>query len=128
LFCLVEDVYQNINPNAQRYERLKKLSDSEVIALALFQQFRGIEIQYSFLRDLLRFFSHLFPGVVRLASSSLPRRIRKLRCFLEPMRRAILSDLVGSPETLLIDSALLSVLYPRQLGKSPGFPGAAWVR
>jgi hypothetical protein len=71
LFCLVEDVYQNINPNAQRYERLKKLSDSEVIALALFQQFRGIEIQCSFLRDLLRFFSHLFPGVVDLASSSL---------------------------------------------------------
>ena len=25
LFCLVDDVYQNINPNAQRYESLKKL-------------------------------------------------------------------------------------------------------
>ena len=24
LFCLVDDVYQNINPNAQRYENLKK--------------------------------------------------------------------------------------------------------
>jgi hypothetical protein len=45
------------------------------------------------------------------------------------MSRAVISDLVGSPETtLLIDSTLLSVLYPRQLGKSPGFPGAAWVR
>jgi hypothetical protein len=128
LFCLVDDVYQNINPNGRRYERLKKLSDSEVIALALFQQLRGIESQRSFLRDLSRFFSHLFPGVVDLAPSSLHRRIRKLRCFLEPMRRAVLSDLVGSPETLLIDSTLLSVLHPRQLGKSPGFPGAAWVR
>jgi hypothetical protein len=128
LFCLVDDVYQNINPNAQRYERLKKLSDSEVIALALFQQLRGIESQRSFLRDLSRFFSHLFPGVVDLAPSSLHRRIRKLRCFLEPMRRAVLSDLVGSPETLLIDSTLLSVLHPRQVEKSPGLPGAAWVR
>jgi DDE family transposase len=128
LFCLVDDVYQNINPNAQRYERLKKLSDSEVIALALFQQLRGIESQRSFLRDLSRFFSHLFPGVVDLAPSSLHRRIRKLRCFLEPMRRAVLSDLVGSPETLLINSTLLSVLHPRQVGKSPGLPGAAWVR
>ena len=100
LFCLVDDVYQNINPNAQRYERLKKLSNSEVIALALFQQLRGIESQRSFLRDLSRFFSHLFPGVVDLA-------LRKLRCFLEPMRRAVLSNLVGTPETLLIDSTLL---------------------
>ena len=128
LFCLVDDVYQNINPGGQRYERLKKLSDSEVITLALFQQLRGIESQRSFLRDLSRFFSHLFPGVVGLAPSSLHRRISKLRRFLEPMRRAVLSDLVGSPETLLIDSTLLSVSHPRQLGQSAGFAGAAWVR
>jgi len=128
LFCVVDDVYQTINPDGRRYERLKKLSDSEVITLALFQQLRGIESQRSFLRDLSRFFSHLFPGVVDLAPSSLHRRIRKLRRFLELMRRAILSDLVGTPETLLIDSTLLSVLHPRQLRQSPGFAGAAWVR
>ena len=128
LFCLVDDVYQNLNPDGRRYERLKKLSDSEVITLVLFQQLRGIESQRSFLRDLSRFFSHLFPGVVGLAPSSLHRRIRKLRRFLEPMRRAVLSDLVSTPETLLIDSTLLSVLHPRQLGQSAGFAGAAWVR
>src|SRR5215212_7088537 len=128
LFCLVDDLYQNVNPNGRRYESLKKLSDSEVITLALFQQLRGIESQRSFLRDASRFFSHLFPGVVGLAPSSLHRRIRKLRCLLEPMRRVILSDLVGTPETLLIDSTLLSVLHPRQWGQSPGFAGAAWVR
>jgi hypothetical protein len=128
LFCLVDDVYQTINPSGRRYERLKKLSDSEVMTLALFQQLRGIESQRSFLRDLSRFFSHLFPGVVDLAPSSLHRRIRKLRCFLEPMRRAILTELVGTPETLLIDSTLLSVLHPRQVEQSPGFAGAAWVR
>ena len=128
LFCLVDDVYQNINPNAQRYESLKKLSDSEVITLALFQQLRGIESQRSFLRDASRFFSHLFPGVVGLAPSSLHRRIRKLHCFLEPMRRVVLSDLVGEPETLLIDSTLLSVLHPRQVKQSGGFTGAAWAR
>ena len=43
LFCLVDDFYHNINPNGRRYERLKRLSDSEVITLALFQQLRGIE-------------------------------------------------------------------------------------
>ena len=128
LFYLVDDVYQNINPDGRRYERLKKLSDSEVITLALFQQLRGIESQRSFLRDLSRFFFHLFPGVVGLAPSSLHRRIRKLRRFLAPMRRAILTDLVGTPETLLIDSTLLPVLHPRQVGQSAGFTGAAWVR
>ena len=118
LFCLVDDVHQNVNPNAQRYESLKKLSDSEIITLTLFQHLRGIDNQRSFLRDVSRFFSHIFPGVIGLASSSLHHRIRKLRCFLEPLRRAVLSDLVGEPETLLIDSTLLSVLHPRQVGKS----------
>ena len=41
LFCLVDDFYQNINPNGRRYESLKKLSDSEIITLALFQQLRA---------------------------------------------------------------------------------------
>jgi hypothetical protein len=74
----VDDVYQTINPDGWRYGRLKKLSDSEVITLALFQQLRGIESQRFFLRDLSRFFSHLFPGVVGLAPSSLHCRTRKL--------------------------------------------------
>jgi len=37
LFCLLDDVYQNINPNGRRYESLKKLSDPEIITLAFFQ-------------------------------------------------------------------------------------------
>jgi hypothetical protein len=87
-----------------------------------------MESQRSFLRDASRFFSHLFPGVVGLAPSSLHRRTRKLRGFLEPLRHAVLTDLVGEPETLLIDSTLLPVLHPRQVGQSVGFAGAAWVR
>jgi hypothetical protein len=79
LFCLVDDAYANLNPRARRYEGLKRLSDSEVLALALFQQLRGVESQRSFLRDTERFFSHLFPGVVGLAPSSFHRRERKLR-------------------------------------------------
>jgi hypothetical protein len=80
------------------------------------------------LRDAQRFFSHLFPGVVGLHPSSLHRRVRKLRRFLEPLRRAILDEMVGDPETLLVDSTLLSVLHPRQLSEGSGFSGAAWVR
>src|SRR5215204_441707 len=128
LFCLVDDIYQNVNPNGRRYESLKKLTDSEVITLALFQQLQGLESERSFLRDAERFFSHLFPGVVGLAPSSFHRRLRKLRCFLEPLRRAIVAELAGDPETLLVDSTLLSVMHPRQVSHSAGFYGAAWVR
>ena len=51
LFCLIDDAYAHLNPNARRYESLKRLSDSEVITLALFQQLRGTESQRSFLRS-----------------------------------------------------------------------------
>ena len=128
LFCLIDDAYRLLNPHARRYESLKRLSDSEVIALALFQQLRGVESERSFLRDTERFFSHLFPGVVGLHPSSFHRRVRKLRRFLEPLRREILSEMIGDPETLLVDSTLLSVLHPRQVPQSSGFPGGAWVR
>jgi hypothetical protein len=66
LFWLIDDAYALLNPRARCYESLKRLSDSEVIALALFQQLRGVESERSFLRDAQRFFSHLFPGVVGL--------------------------------------------------------------
>jgi hypothetical protein len=128
LFCLVDDAYMLLNPRARCYESIKRLSDSEVITLALFQQLRGVESERSFLRDAQRFFSHLFPGVAGLHPSSLHRRVRKLRRYLEPLRREILPELVGEPETLLIDSTLLEVLHPRQVGQSAGFSGAAWVR
>src|SRR5215217_4622859 len=128
LFCLIDDAYALLNPDGKRYGPLKRLADSEVIALALFQQLRGVESERSFLRDTERFFSHLFPGVVGLYPSSFHRRVRKLRRFLEPVRRSVLGELVGDPETLLIDSTLLSVIHPRQVSKGAGFDGAAWVR
>src|SRR5918995_4851899 len=55
LFCLVDDAYAHLNPRARSYESLKRLSDSEVITLALFQQLRGVESERSFLRDAQRF-------------------------------------------------------------------------
>ena len=127
LFCLVDDAYRILNPGAEGYASLKKLSDSEVLTLALLQQLRGVESERSFLRDAQRFFAHLFPGVVDLHPSSLHRRVRKLRRFLEPLRRAVLGELAGDPETLVVDSTLLPVLHPRQVEQSAGFDGAAWA-
>ena len=128
LFCLTDDACAHLNPRAKSYESIERLSDSEVLTLALLQQLRGLESERSFLRDAQRFFAHLFPGVVGLHPSSLHRRVRRLRRFLEPLRRAILGELVGDPETLIVDSTLLEVLHPRQVSQSAGFEGAAWVR
>ena len=128
LFCEIDDAYRHLNPNGQLYESLKRLSDPEVITLALFQQLRGVESCRAFLSEVARFFSHLFPGLVGLVPSSFHRRIRKLRRFLEPLRRTVVAELVGEPETLLIDSTLLSVMHPTEVSQSAGFEGAAWVR
>lgn len=73
-----DDAYAILNPQAKSYESIKRLSDSEVLTLALLQQLRGIESERSFLRDAQRFFSYLFPGVIGLHPSSLHRRVRKL--------------------------------------------------
>jgi len=127
LFCLVDDAYRILNPGADAYASLKKLSDSEVLTLALLQQLRGVESERSFLRDAQRFFAHLFPGVVDLHPSSLHRRVRKLRRFLEPLRRAVLGEPAGDPGTLVVDSTLLAVLHSRQVSQSAGFDGAAWA-
>lgn len=97
LFCQIDDAYRILNPRGDLYASLKRLSDSEVLALAIFQQLRGVESERSFLREAARFFSHLFPGVVGLHPSSFHRRVRRLRRFLEPLRRAVLPELVGDP-------------------------------
>jgi hypothetical protein len=128
LFCIIDDAYAHLNPGAKCYASLKRLSDSEVLTLALFQQLRGVESERSFLRDAARFFAHLFPGVAGLYPSSFHRRVRKLRRFLEPLRRIVVPELLGDPETLVVDSTLLSVLHPRQVAQSAGFHGATWVR
>ncbi len=98
LFCPLEDLYQSINSWARRYESLKLLSDSEALALALFQQRRSVESERSLLRDAAYFFSHLFPGVVGLAPSSFHRPLRNLGRFLELLRRAVVAEFVGHPK------------------------------
>jgi hypothetical protein len=127
LFGLVDDAYRLLNPTGDGYGALKRLSDSEVLALALFQQLRGVESERSLRRDAERFFAHLFPGVVGL-HSSFHRRLRKQRRFLEPLRHAVLGELVGDPETLVVDSTLLAALHPRQVKQSARFEGAGWAR
>jgi hypothetical protein len=116
--------YQNsiTKPSEIRF-RASLAEDPEVITLAIFQQLRGVESSRYFLREVARFFGHLFPKIVGLHPSSFHRRLRKLRRFLEPLRRAIVPELVGDPETKIVDSTMLEVLHPRQVPQSAGLDG-----
>jgi hypothetical protein len=129
LFCLVDDAYAHLNPRARCYESLKQLADSEVIALALFQQLRGVESERSFLRDAERFFSHLFPGVEGLYPSSFHRRVRKLR-RLEWRFCAATYSPRWSASLRRCSSTRLCFRFctPAQVSQGSGFSGAAWVR
>src|SRR3954454_20861258 len=71
LFCLIDDAYAHLNPRSRCYESLKRLSDSEILTLALVQQLRGVESERSFLRDAVRFFSHLRQRLSRFVRKSL---------------------------------------------------------
>lgn len=51
--------------------------------------------------------------------------MKKLRRFLELLRREILPELVGDPQTLLVDSTLLEVLHPRQISQSAGWASSS---
>jgi hypothetical protein len=73
LFCLVDDAYTLLNPRWQSYDSLKKLSDSEVITLTLFQQLRGTESERSFLCATLKGSLSTFSLVWRGCTP--PRRI-----------------------------------------------------
>jgi hypothetical protein len=123
LFCLIDDAYALLNPHgARRYESIKRLSDSEVITLALLQQLRGVESQRSFLRDAEILFSSVCgdSGTPPFLVAPAGEKAQGLR--MEPLRREILPELlVGDPETVLIDSTLLEVLHPRQVPKVGGF-------
>jgi hypothetical protein len=46
LFCLIDDAYALLNPHARRYESIKRLWNSEILTLALFQQLRGVESEH----------------------------------------------------------------------------------
>ena len=58
LFRLVDDAYLLLNLRGDRYGALKRLSNSEILALVLLQQLRVVESERSFLRDAERLFSH----------------------------------------------------------------------
>lgn len=44
---LIDDAYALLNPNGNRYEPLKRLSDRKIITLTLLQQLRAVESERS---------------------------------------------------------------------------------
>ncbi len=45
LFCQIDDAYAHLNPNGgRRYESIKRLADSEVIALSRLKRVFGLDV------------------------------------------------------------------------------------
>ena len=83
-----------MNPRGPRYEYSGRLSDSEVLALALLLRCGGRPSDFL----VERFFTHLFRCTIGLCYSSGKRRVlRKPRRFFEPLRRAFPPDLMCPP-------------------------------
>ena len=130
LFCLVDDAYTLLNPHdARRYQSIKRLSDSgghhpgtlpatEGRGVGALVFARHQEILLSAVPRSSGAAPFLFPSAGEeaqtLLGASAPRNV--------------LSEMIGNPETLLVDSTLLSVLHPRQISQGSGFPGSTWVR
>jgi hypothetical protein len=97
LFCLIDDAYATLNPHgARRYESIKRLSDSEVIALALFQQLRGVERGRTFVLAGCRavLLSPLSGGSKTTPPFLLQPAAEEAQALrMEPLRRGILPEL-----------------------------------
>ena len=130
LFCLVDEAYTFLTPHPWRYQSLKRLSDSEVIAPGTLPASpRGEKRALVLARRRRRTFSHPFPGVVGPHPSSLNRRVRKLRRFLWSLcdGRYSPSSSASRRRCARRLDVLLEILHPRQeVGQSAGFAGAAW--
>jgi hypothetical protein len=133
LLCLLDDTYTLLNPDGPSHQSLKRLSDSEVLTLALFQQLRGIESERSFLRDAQRFISVLLAPVsgrgedAPLIFAAPGEETQALLGTLAPRSPARVARRSGDPHR--VDSTLLEVLHPRQVGQwAAGFEGAEWLK
>jgi hypothetical protein len=125
LFCLIDDAYARLNPRTpRRYESLKSASRTPrgYYPRLGVQQLRGVERANA-------------PSSCATPPASSPTcspgwsASRPPRCTaasasfavlpLEPLRRGVVAELVGEPETLIVDSTLLSVLHPPGRSSSP---------
>ena len=130
LFCLIDDAYAHLNPRARCYESLKRLSDSEVIALALFQQLRGVESERSFLRDAERGSSATCsPGWWGSAPFLVPSAGEEAQAFFgTPAEGRPLRDGRQPGDAARRLYFAFGFAPPAQVSQGSGFSGAAWVR
>ena len=106
VFCLIDDLYQELVPEALRYRsqhRRIEMSDSEVITLSIMQEALSMDSEESFLRFVRRNYLHLFP--VLLARDRYNRR----RCALTEVQLLLFRHMAAffkkRAEHLIVDSA-----------------------
>ncbi len=125
LFCLIDDACPAFNPKGWRsHESLKKLSESEVLTLALRASFPATARCRERALVPARCSEVLLAPVPRdhratsLLAPSPREEAQELLGGRAPPE--VLPELVGDPETLIVDSTLLEVVHPRQVNQSAG--------
>jgi hypothetical protein len=106
LLCLIDDAYTTLTtreePTALRNPQ-PPLGFGGHRYIVLFQQLRGVESERSFLRDCESGSSRTcsqewWDSILPHSFLIQPARVKKLRRYLEALRREILPELVGEPE------------------------------
>jgi hypothetical protein len=120
LFCLIDDTYALLNPGAERYEAIKRLSHSSSSC----EGWSPAALSCATLRGSSRTCFRAWWGSAPFLFAPADEEAEALSgtsATRDPPR-----ELVGDPETLLIDSTLLEVLRPRQVTQSVGSGKALW--
>jgi hypothetical protein len=129
LFCEVDDVYAHLNPKGQLYASLKRLSDSEVITLALFQQLRGMDSERRFLARGRSLFPPSLSWDGGPSSIFVPSPASQAQTLPGVSAASHLTRVGGRSRDhdRRLDAAF-GFAPPAQVSQGSGFDGAAWVR
>ena len=128
LFCLIDDLYRQLVPDAVRFRpghHRMKLSDAEVITLSVLQEARSNDSETSFVRSMRRDYPGLFPGL--LSTSRYHRRRKALVGVQQTLFAHLASEYARVAGWFVVDSAPVETtkVVRSQTGKQ-SIPEAAY--
>jgi len=119
LYCIVDDLYQDIAPEAIRFRNgtdPMDMTDPEIITLSIMQEGRSNDSELSFHRRVEVDYLHLFPDLI--SRSRYHRRRKDLMGIQREMLRVLMEQVRALAAYLLLDSA------PITTAKSPRWKSA----
>ena len=101
-----------------------KMSDSEIITIAIFCELIGKTSEYSHIRYVFQWLEDYFPHIID--RSRYHRRLKNLTKSINNVRMVVLPEIVSYLSLQIIDSTPVPVLSFRRAGFTPLFPEASY--